>query len=356
MERASVHDLSELDLALADMRAQGELYRPTVFWSEGVARIAQELRTHGMGKFRSLPAALDYYVPTYGSPGIGISTEQAALLMEEVRRRLPQSRKAQLAIGQFLDGELAALNDYRVLLAADDPQALPRLHAFSESEIGSPVEQFVFDGRRFSRSSLNYLLGLALLKKHLRGDVPRTVLEVGGGFGTLGEVLAAAAIPNLRYVDIDVPPASYVAQHYLSAVLGTENVSTYAQTRDLKTIEFGQLRPASALCSWQIEKLQGKVDLFVNFISFQEMEPPVVRNYLQHVSRLGARWVLLRNMREGKQLRNGAGTVGVCEPIVSGDYLDMLPDYDLVARNVLPYGVRTVDGFHSELLVLKRKP
>jgi len=351
-----VNDFPELDLAQADMQAQREVYQPTAFWREAASRIAHELRTHGMGKFRSLPAALGFYVPTYGPPGIGFSREQAVLLMEDACRRLPQSRKPQLAIGQFLSGELAALNDYRVLLAADNPARLPHLHTFSESEIGAPVEQLVFDGRRFSRSSLNYLLGLALLKKHLDGDVPRTILEIGGGFGTLGEVLAAARIPDLRYVDIDIPPNSYVAQHYLSGVLGAENVSTYANTRDHNAIDIGQLRPASALCAWQIEKLQGKVDLFVNFISFQEMEPPVVRNYLQQVSRLGPRWMLLRNMREGKQVRDGAGTVGVCEPVVSGDYLEMLPEYDLVTRNVLPYGVRTVDGFHSELLVLRRKP
>jgi putative sugar O-methyltransferase len=350
-----MHDLPELNLALKDMQEQREIYKPTVFWRDAASRIAIELRSIGMEGFRSLPTALSYFVPTYGPPGVGLTHEQAEALRGEVRRLVPENRKPQLAIDQFLSGELAALSDYRVLLAADDPERLPHLHAFSESEIGRPVEQFVFEGRRFSRSSLNYLLGLALLKKHLDGDIPRTVLEVGGGFGTLGEVLFAAGISDLRYIDIDIPPNSFVAQHYLSKILGSQNVAGYAHTRGSQPIDIHRLPPAAALCSWQIDRLRGNVDLFVNFISFQEMEPLVVRNYLDHVSRLGTRWVLLRNMREGKQTRKGAGTVGVREPIVSADYLAMLPDYELVASNVLPYGIRTVDGFHSELLILRRK-
>jgi hypothetical protein len=180
------------------------------------------------------------------------------------------------------------------------------------------------------------------------------VLEIGGGFGTLGEVLSGADIDGLHYIDIDIPPTSFVAQHYLGEVLGRKRVATYAQTCDKATIEISSLPQAAVLCSWQIEKLQGLVDLFVNFISFQEMEPHIVKNYLGHVTRLGARWVLLRNLREGKQLRKN-DWVGVDAPTLGDDYLAMLPGYELVERNVWPFGYRTVDGYHSELLLLRRK-
>lgn len=349
-----MNDYPELNRALEDMQAQSELYRPTSFWDEASLRIVTELCTHGIKHFRSLPNALGFFVPTYGAPGNGFSEEQSGGLLDKLRREFPQAKKLQLALDQFLSGHMSALADYRVLLAADDPSRLPYLHEFSESTVGEPVEHFEFDGRRFSRSSLNYLLGLALLKKHLGGDVPRTVLEIGGGFGTLGEVLNSAGINGLHYIDIDIPPTSFVAQHYLSEVLGKDNVSTYAQTVDKASIEISSLSRAAVLCSWQIEKLQGQVDLFVNFISFQEMEPPIVKNYLSHVVRLGARWILLRNMREGKELRKNNG-IGVETPILSNDYLDMLPGYELIERNVLPFGYRTVDGYHSELLLLRRK-
>ena len=348
-----MHDYPELQQARDCMQTQSDLYQPTSFWSEASSRIVSELRAYGVECFRSLPTALGFFVPTYGTPGSSFSPAQIDELENLLAERYPEQQKPQLALNQFLNGQMAALADYRVLLAADNPKQLPHLHTFSESQVGKPVEQFEFDNRRFSRSALNYLLGLALLKKHLDGDIPRTILEIGGGFGSLGEILGKAGISKLRYIDIDIPPTSFVAQHYLGQVLGMDQVATFAQTAGREHIAIYSLPLASVLCSLQIEKLQGRIDLFVNFISFQEMEPHIVRNYLQHVSRLEARWVLLRNMREGKNQRKN-GSVGVETPILGDDYLTMLPDYELVERNVTPFGYQTVDGFHSELILLKR--
>lgn len=342
--------LEELADARAAMQRQGPLYRPSAFWDDASGAIVRELQSHGLDRFRALPTPLRFFVPTYGTPGNGFSAEQREQILGTL------AGKQRLALEQVLSGEAAALADYRVLLAADDPQRLPQLHTFSESTVGQPVEQMVFDGRRFSRSALNYLLGLALLKKHLGDDLPRTVLEVGGGFGTLGEVMAASGIPGWRYIDVDIPPTSAVAAHYLRGVLGHEQVAGWAQTRGRDCLAIDSLPPASVLCAWQIEQLQGEVDLFVNFISFQEMEPAIVRNYLAHVQRLNTRWVLLRNLREGKQKRQSTSGPGVDEPILGDDYLAMLPGYELVERSTLPFGLRTVDGFHSELLLLKRRP
>ena len=343
----------ELHFALESMKAASELYRPTSFWEVASNRIASELELNGIDLFRSLDTALGFFVPTYGSPGSGFNSEQVAGLVNWLKDHYPEDSKPKLALNHFLNGRMSALSDYRALLAADDPKQLPYLHEFSESEFGAPIEQFEFNCRRFSRSSLNYLLGLALLKKHLNGEVPRTVLEVGGGFGTLGEILSKGSIEGLRYIDIDIPPMSFIAQHYLTEVLGEDNVATFSQTSTRNAIDIDSLPEATVLCSWQIEKLNGQVDLFVNFISFQEMEPHIVKNYLSHVSRLEAEWILLRNMREGKNRRRGDRT-GVEIPILGEDYIEMLLGYELIERNVLPFGYQTIDNFNSELLLLRR--
>ena len=347
-------DCPELSLAREDMLQQSELYRPSAFWAEASATIVDELCVHGVESFRRLPKPLGFFVPTYGCPGNSFSRELEQGVLDPFRQQQGAGAKPVLALEQFLKGQFAAQSDYRVLLAADRPDVLPYLHTFTESTAGAPIEQFEFDGRKFSRSALNYLLGLAFLKKHLDKECIRTVIEIGGGFGTLGEILSHSGTEGGRYIDLDIPPTSYAAQYYLSTALGSEHVATYAQTRNLSEIDIESLPKAAVLCAWQIEKLRGQVDLFVNFISFQEMEPHIVHNYLGQVERLGTRWVLLRNMREGKQKRKTGG-VGVETPITSEDYQDMLPAYDLVARNVHPYGYKTVDGFHSELMLFKRK-
>jgi hypothetical protein len=200
-----------------------------------------------------------------------------------------------------------------------------------------------------------FVLGLVFVQRYLGEEVPRTVMEIGGGFGTLGEILAKSGIEGLRYVDLDIPPTSFVAQSYLTAALGSGQVSTYAETREMEEIEIAGLKTVSALCAWQIEKLRGTVDLFVNFISFQEMEPPIVANYLAQVDRLQAKYVLLRNLREGKAVKSERVQHGVETPILGGDYDGFLAAYDLLATNVRPFGYRTIDGFHSELRLYKRR-
>ena len=349
-----MHTYSRLELAIQRMQQQALVYQPTSFWATASTNIANELNQQGVDAFRRLKSALTFFVPNYGAPASGLSTEQVELLERTLKDSYPNSVKSELSLKRAISGYQAALADYRVLQASELTNHLPDLLSFSESQVGQPLEQWQWDQRRYSRSALNYLLGLSFLKKHLNGEVPRRLLEVGGGFGTLGEIWSQAGIADWQYIDIDIPPTQFVADYYLRQVLGDSTVSGFDDLPVDAAVSMESLRPASVLCSWQIEQLQGQVDLFVNFISFQEMEPDVVTNYLYHVDRLKTRWVLLRNMREGKQIQR-KGHAGVTTPIKTDDYLSMLPNYRLIARNVHPFGFETVDGFHSELMLFKRQ-
>ena len=84
-------------------------------------------------------------------------------------------------------------------------------------------------------------------------------------------------------------------------------------------IEIDKLSNLNYLPNWAIENLNGKIDLFVNFISFQEMEPDIVENYAFHIQRLEPEFLLLRNLREGKQKKTN-GNLGVKKPILKDDY------------------------------------
>ena len=121
-----------------------------------------------------------------------------------------------------------------------------------------------------------------------------------------------------------------------------------------KIFTFDDLKKLSFLPNWKIENLKGTIDLFVNFISFQEMEPDIVKNYVSHIQRLSPEWILLRNMREGKQLASAFKT-GVKKQIMTEDYVNYFFDYQLVKSSVLEFGFETVDGYNSELLILNKK-
>jgi putative sugar O-methyltransferase len=345
---------TRLDQAFADMQSQSDLYKPSTFWADASVKIAAALKEHGVENFRRIADTLIFFVPTYGCPGNSFTPQMQTALTSYMQQTFPEAIKAQKTIELLLSGYQSALADYRVFIAADKPAMPPRLSHFSESDFGNPVEQFEFDGKKFSRSSLNYLLGLQLLKQYLDDDI-HTVVEIGGGFGTLGEILAKSDISNLRYIDIDIPPTSFVAETYLKAALPDKTVAGYMDTRQLESIAIKQLPEISVLSSWQLPKLTGTIDLFVNFISFQEMEPNIVQNYFHHIDRLQSKWILLRNIREGKQVKKHKDDLGVAEPIRSDDYINMLANYTLVTRQVHPFGFKTVDNFHSELLLFKRK-
>ena len=98
-----------------------------------------------------------------------------------------------------------------------------------------------------------------------------------------------------------MPPLSLISEIYLKKSFGHSKVTDSIKEMRKKEIFIKKLKKFFSLPSWKIEALKGKIDLFVNFISFQEMEPFIVQNYIKHILRLKPKYILLRNLREGKQ-------------------------------------------------------
>lgn len=341
---------------LADMESAPALYRPTQFWCQAVGRIVEDARSLGMECFRRWPSALSYFVPTYSFPGWKENPQLYDSVLSAFHAlQLKDARPERLLRG-LMAGEAQAYADYRVYLASHEGGPLHSDRA-SESACGNPIEQFTFGKASFSRSSLNYLLGLCFLKEMIPAENIQTVMEIGGGFGSLGEVILSDARNRAFYVNVDIPPTAFVSTWYLQQVFGVEQVGSYDVLCREKVLDLEGLRRryrAVVLCPWQLDHLRGQMDLFVNFISFQEMEPDVVQNYCGHVDRLQAKHVLLRNLREGKQKAAVADAVGVREPVKADDYDRFFPNYRLLAANTEPFGFKTADGFHSELRLYSR--
>jgi putative sugar O-methyltransferase len=343
-----------LTLMLEDMRKAPELYRPTSFWATALDEIVRELDRSGVASFRSHKTALDYYVPVYAHPKNNETLAQAL----GVLGRVPGLRGVAQVVRAHFDGSARALTDYRVFRAAD-PVTLPNLSNVTESDYGQPTEHFTFEGRSFSNSMLRYLRALAYLKKTVDVSATRTVLEIGGGYGTLGEALLQCKEQKIFYIDVDIPPVSYVSTHYLQKVFGASRIADYRQTRDLDRIDIAALAAkydAAVLCPWQLPRVEGKVDLFVNSVSFQEMEPAVVENYAGHVTRLGTDRLLLRNSVGGKAVVEGEGSgAGVVAPIRRDDYVRFFSAFERIAADTVVFGDNADTAYASEVTVFQRK-
>jgi putative sugar O-methyltransferase len=226
----------------------------------------------------------------------------------------------------------------------------------SESSFGKG-ERFDFEGQIYSRSMLNYLRALNLLKKNCDTSKLTSCLEIGGGYGTLGEIFLKAQ-ENSIYVNVDIPPVAAVSTWYLSEVFGNDKVLDYSDSYNMTSLNLDELRgkyKAIVLCPWQLPLLEGEFDLFANFMSFQEMEPDVVTNYISLVQPLIAGYALIRNSALGKKVVKKAGDIGVFEAVVTDFIVNEFNELGVLARDSIAHGEKSEDASYcSEVLVLKR--
>lgn len=345
-----------LDLMMKDMKAQDILYKPTSFWQDGSKTIIDDFESNGIENFRALKSSQAFFAPCYSFPKYIENKDFYDKLADKLNTQTTDI-KIPIKANRLYSGYLQAFSDYRTLVASDIYK-VPFTDKVSESDSGTPIEHFEFNNRKFSRSFLNYLLGLNFLKKTVDTSEVKTVMEIGGGFGTLGEILLKDDRNDIFYINADIPPVAFTSTYYLNQIFGKDNIGDYENLHNLKVLDIELLKQqykALNICSWQIPKLQGKIDLFVNFISFQEMEPDVVQNYCNYIEKLQPKYILLRNMLEGKQKQTKLSPMGVKEPILGDDYNKFLPNYEFIKSDSEIFGFITEDGFHSQLRIYQRK-
>ena len=342
-------DHQNLELMLADMWQAPPEFQPTNFWQRGLQPIVDDIGLHGFATFRAHRSAQGFYVPTYARREYGRHRDR----IERGLSVLP-ARRAD-SVRWRLDGRLLAWSDVRLVAATDIDGGIDVANV-SESAVGGG-EIHTVHGRRVTRSLNNYSRALTLLKRSVDTSDLVSCLEIGGGYGTLGEILLTARPDDGFFVNVDIPPVAAVSTYYLSEIFGRDAVLGYSESREMETIDLDSLREryrAIVLCPWQLPKVSGTVDLFANFMSFQEMEPDVVERYCRLVSPLTQRWVLMRNSARGKQ-QVPKGQLGVLEPVTPDFAIAQFPDFSTVARDSLVHGDESPDrSFRSEVVVLRR--
>ena len=177
----------------------------------------------------------------------------------------------------------------------------PFLDKLAEPEIGNPP-RVLRNGRLISQDLANSALEAQSILAGLPGTSGvKRVGELGAGYGRSAHVLLSL-LPGVRYVVIDIPPALYVAQRYLSSVFPDRKVFTWRTFKSYSEIqnEFEQADLAFLLPS-QIELLpDGLFDLFVNVSSLHEMRLEQIRYYFTQIRRLvrDRGWFYLKQWKE----------------------------------------------------------
>jgi putative sugar O-methyltransferase len=290
------HEIKSLnESALSELESQDPLYLPTNFWGPGVTRLLEDLGKLGLSSFKSWPTSRWWFYPVYGS---NFTNATIKLAYEAASEKNPAID--QIWTSGALNGGQEARRDFDCVRLAWDQERWPfDLEGQGESLIGKPPQRYRMTDNPdigWGRGYLNYLLCLSALSQHVE-EVPRSFLEIGGGFGVLGEIVISRD-SSANYVDLDIPPLHSVASYYLASLLGRENVVLSSDVPS--SGELNLTGKNAVLPSWRMPDVRGSFDVFVNSFSFQEMEPDVVKNYLSLVANLNVKYIVSLNSFAGK--------------------------------------------------------
>ena len=322
------------------------IYRPTNYWGPGVRRLLHEMETIGLDAFKSWPTAAIWFYPMYGK---GFTPATIDSTFERAASVNPAVDKAWFATA--LNGAYQARRDFDAARLAWDQTRWPfDLEGLGESETGRPPQVYrLRESKRvgWTRPYLNYLLCLAALSRYV-DRAPESFLEIGGGYGVLGEIVMSRD-PDVRYVNLDLPPLVTVSSYYLDDLFGGRMTVYDAAIPDTGPIS---ATGSASLPNWRICDVQGPFDVFFNSFSFQEMEPDVVEHYVDQVAGKDVSYVVSLNSRHGKPKAIDGNDIGVIEPVTSDRIIAMFEarDYELLGRHGDPLVQSS-----GEVAVLRRK-
>jgi putative sugar O-methyltransferase len=279
---------------LADAEKAPAIFSPGPYWKPHAGRMIGLVERHGIEQFRGLS---DKALMAFATGNQFRPPASRALGINDALRQLPLIGRFSEAIARDVEighGRARSEANYKLhVVHALLQEIAPDLAELSESSVGNPP-MFKIYGRSFSEMFLLKLLEIALVRKHLDFDKIRSVIEVGGSYGLVGEILRKR-YPAIRYTLIDLAPVAGFAQFYLSQVFPGD-VAGYREQAD---------RPIHIHCAHQLPEISGHFDLFINVASFQEMSAEQAAMYAEF-ARTHANAVYLNNNR--KSGNNGLTT------------------------------------------------
>lgn len=324
------HGAKEFELMLEDMRAVDEMFVPSSYWRQYHGPSVDFIREHGINDFRSgrFPqwSAIFAFVNPYVRRVEELLAQLSSSPPRPIDAELARTLKSMVALADRQNEQATWL----CLEWCRGKDSLGLMSRISDSGVGSPSIAIRDDGRLYTLPFLRYCAYYLHLHSRLSMQENMHVLEIGGGYGGLCEVFLKAH-PRARYVNVDLPVQTYLAQQYLSEVF-QNRVIPYSETRTLDVIDINGAPPGSivTLCPWQLPRVRGEFDLLVNTASFQEMSQPQVKMYADEITRLNTKYVFIVAIMQG--IRSHATEEGFPfepNPVTRQHYLTFFSEYDL---------------------------
>lgn len=155
-----------------------------------------------------------------------------------------------------------------------------------EPKIGNPF-LIRYKNKFISQDLCNSIQEFYTIFNHSKLAKNVKVAELGAGYGRLAFIFCSV-MPNISYCIIDIPPALYISQRYLSAVFPNEKIfkfRSFNSYNEIKTeFEDAKIR---FLMPHQMKLLPKKeFDIFITISSLHEMRKDQILNYIKEIGRL----------------------------------------------------------------------
>jgi len=160
------------------------------------------------------------------------------------------------------------------------------LNKLEEPLIGNPII-VNYKNRLISQDLCNSIHEFYTIQKQTKYSKKMKIAELGAGYGRLAFIFLKV-LPHSSYCMVDIPPALYISQNYLSTLFLEDKIFKFRPFKSYREVkkEFEAAR-IKFLMPHQIELLPKKqFDLFITISSLHEMTRPQIINYTNQIDRL----------------------------------------------------------------------
>ena len=160
------------------------------------------------------------------------------------------------------------------------------LDKINEPKIGNPFT-IMYKGKLISQDLCNSVYEFYSIMDQVNKEKIIDIAELGAGYGRTAYVFLKH-LRNTKYTIIDIPPALFVSQWYISKVFPNEKIFRYRKFTSFKKIE-REFKSSKIrfLMADQIKMLPKKCfDLVINISSLHEMRKSQIKYYINQINRI----------------------------------------------------------------------
>ena len=277
-----IYDISLMILHLVKSPV---IYHPSKFWTHYMMSNIDQLKELGIENFKRT-VNLNYF--NWISDAV---EEQLKTVIDQDVKDIEQQNYLVREIPQGWTDE--QWKNYETFLKyfwefAKTKDRLDILQNLEEPTLGNPLCTS-YKGLKISQDICNSVLEINAATQQFNPEKisQMRIAELGGGYGRIAQVILQA-FSGVKVTLIDIPPALFIAQWYLSKLFPDIKIFLCQDISDYESVkeEFEEAS-ISFLLPHQIEHIPDKMfDLFLNVSSLQEMTIEQIEMWFNHIDRV----------------------------------------------------------------------